>query len=336
MPEAIDGSAGREVGRSVTPDHIKQLIGGYATGTLTPGEQQALFQAALEDQDVFDALNHEQPLKDALESPAVRRELAAVLESKPSWWRMRWPVPVAAGAVALAALTVALMVNYNRPAPHPQEAKQMVQNRLPEPVEPAPAPIEKRKPARKQKPEPRVQEPARVAAPIQDSIVEPPAVAAAPSMARGMRGGVVGGVVGGFTASPAKSEMLALTATPLGLRYSISAGRLVVESDTDAVLYLFRRQGPADWIPVTPGGLTLKAHAAATTPPVAGDALLILSPTLLPQLAQTGPALNATIGRIREVNEAPLSPGQAIAGSTYLVSPRAAAGAVLVAPLVLP
>ena len=31
-------------------DAIQKLLGGYATGTLTPEEQQALFAAALDDQ----------------------------------------------------------------------------------------------------------------------------------------------------------------------------------------------------------------------------------------------------------------------------------------------
>jgi hypothetical protein len=37
-------------------EEIQKLIGGYATGSLTAGEQQALFEAALEDQELFDEL----------------------------------------------------------------------------------------------------------------------------------------------------------------------------------------------------------------------------------------------------------------------------------------
>jgi hypothetical protein len=37
----------------VKPDEIKQLLGGYATGTLTPEERKTLFDAALQDQDLF-------------------------------------------------------------------------------------------------------------------------------------------------------------------------------------------------------------------------------------------------------------------------------------------
>ena len=46
-------------------EDIQKLLGGYATGTLTPEEQQALFSAALEDQELFDALAREQSLRDA-------------------------------------------------------------------------------------------------------------------------------------------------------------------------------------------------------------------------------------------------------------------------------
>jgi hypothetical protein len=105
-------------------DDIRQLLGGYATGTLTPEEQQMLFAAALEDQELFDSLMREQALKDALDDPSVRRELIAELGPKPSGWKrfstwIRWPYPVAGvGALAAAALTVVLLV---RQAPHPAQ-----------------------------------------------------------------------------------------------------------------------------------------------------------------------------------------------------------------------
>ncbi len=40
----------------MTQDEIRRLLGGYATNTLTDGERTALFEAALEDQELFDAL----------------------------------------------------------------------------------------------------------------------------------------------------------------------------------------------------------------------------------------------------------------------------------------
>jgi hypothetical protein len=64
-------------------------VGGYATGTLTPEERQALFAAALEDQELFDALAREQPLRDLLGDPAAKAELLAALGEAPASWGQR-------------------------------------------------------------------------------------------------------------------------------------------------------------------------------------------------------------------------------------------------------
>ena len=48
----------------MTPDHIRQLLGGYATGTLTDQEKKLLFEAALEDQELFDAMAAEDSLRE--------------------------------------------------------------------------------------------------------------------------------------------------------------------------------------------------------------------------------------------------------------------------------
>ena len=57
-------------------DDIQKLLGGYATRTLTPDEQQALFEAALDDQQLFDALAREQALRDLLR------------DTGQTWWDM--------------------------------------------------------------------------------------------------------------------------------------------------------------------------------------------------------------------------------------------------------
>jgi hypothetical protein len=64
-------------------EDIRKLLGGYATGTLTAEERQALFEAALDDQELFDALTKEQPLRDLLEDPAARARLLAALDDSP-------------------------------------------------------------------------------------------------------------------------------------------------------------------------------------------------------------------------------------------------------------
>jgi hypothetical protein len=97
----------------MSPEEIKKLLGGYATGTLTAEEQQALFAAALEDQELFDALAREQSLCDLLRDPAARAELLSALDAPASrfgfWQWLRRPVVAGlatACVVAIAAVAV--------------------------------------------------------------------------------------------------------------------------------------------------------------------------------------------------------------------------------------
>ena len=98
----------------MSPEDVKKLLGGYATGTLTPEEQQALFAAALEDQGLFDALVREQSLRDLLRDPAARAELLSALDSPAGrtggfWQWLRRPAVAGlatAGVVAIAVVAV--------------------------------------------------------------------------------------------------------------------------------------------------------------------------------------------------------------------------------------
>jgi hypothetical protein len=98
----------------MSPEDVKKLLGGYATGTLTPEEQQALFAAALEDQELFDALAREQSLRDLLRDPAARAELLSALDSPAGrtggfWQWLRRPAVAGlatAGVVAIAVVAV--------------------------------------------------------------------------------------------------------------------------------------------------------------------------------------------------------------------------------------
>jgi len=67
----------------MSPEDIKKLLGGYATDTLTTEERQALFAAALEDQELFDALAREQSLRDLLRDPAAGRSAGDGLSHGP-------------------------------------------------------------------------------------------------------------------------------------------------------------------------------------------------------------------------------------------------------------
>ena len=63
------------------PD-LEKLLGGFAADTLTAEERKQLYTAALNDQQLFNALAGEQALKELLSDPDVRRRLLASLEQK--------------------------------------------------------------------------------------------------------------------------------------------------------------------------------------------------------------------------------------------------------------
>jgi len=117
----------------VTHEDIRRLIGGYATGTLTEAEQRLLFDAALNDQELFDELSREQALKEMLDEPGTRQRLIAALgQPKPKqfvWW------PWAAAGTAIAGAMVAIVFMWT-------PAKQEIAM-----VTPAPAPVVKDEPA---------------------------------------------------------------------------------------------------------------------------------------------------------------------------------------------
>ena len=64
----------------MTNDEARKLLWRYATGSLTEAERKALFEAALEDQELFDELAGEQALKEVLDEPGARQRLLAALE----------------------------------------------------------------------------------------------------------------------------------------------------------------------------------------------------------------------------------------------------------------
>jgi hypothetical protein len=91
-------------------EQVKHLLGGYATGTLTPEENAALMQAALEDQELFDALADDESLRRYLAEPEFRKDLLKATASKPSG--LRW---IAALGAAAACLFAALIWTTHRP-----------------------------------------------------------------------------------------------------------------------------------------------------------------------------------------------------------------------------
>ena len=138
----------------MTPREIEQLLGGYATDTLTEDERRILFEAALGNQELFDALASEQALKQLLEDPSSRAHLLAALGERrePSSFRLldwlrRPSVLALAGAVA-TAIVVMVVVNSGRvekpAATTTAEVRQPAPPQSPQPA--ASAPVESAKP----------------------------------------------------------------------------------------------------------------------------------------------------------------------------------------------
>ena len=80
----------------MTQDEIRKLLGGYATNALTLDERKLLFDAALEDQDLFNALQDEDTLRELLADPVTRQQVRGALantgikKERPRFWSRRW------------------------------------------------------------------------------------------------------------------------------------------------------------------------------------------------------------------------------------------------------
>lgn len=111
-------------------EEIEKLLGGYATGTLTAQERKLLFEAALADQALFNALADEQALKELLDNPHARRRLLTALRvqaSRPSalgrlrQWLQPPAVRMVAGGIAVAVLAVITVTQLLDTVPPPSE-----------------------------------------------------------------------------------------------------------------------------------------------------------------------------------------------------------------------
>src|SRR3984893_11946049 len=108
----------------MTSEQARKLLGGYATNSLTEAERQALFEAALDDQELFDALQQEEALKELLADPVSRNQVQQALTQTPAsaatvaaWWSRWW---VWGGFTAAVAATV-LIVSVIRSNEPPKE-----------------------------------------------------------------------------------------------------------------------------------------------------------------------------------------------------------------------
>jgi hypothetical protein len=115
-------------------EEIEKLLGGYATGTLTGEERDALFAAALEDQVLFDLLAREEPLRELLEDPVAKARLHRALEESTVAWYRAWLRPALLGALVTGMAVVAVVVE-RQAARRPGVA---ILARAPRPVLPVP------------------------------------------------------------------------------------------------------------------------------------------------------------------------------------------------------
>jgi hypothetical protein len=121
-------------------EDIQNLLGGFATDTLTASEREKLFTAALKNQELFDALADEQALRELLSDPVSRRELLEALEpQRPGFAWMRQPVFWTAAVCAMTLLAVGIIRQARPPA------TQMAQAVPPQPAAPAVARMEDRR-----------------------------------------------------------------------------------------------------------------------------------------------------------------------------------------------
>jgi hypothetical protein len=231
----------------MNPEDVRKLIGGYATGSLSEAERKLLFEAAMQDQELFDELAGEHALKEILEEPGARQRLLAALEQKSGvvWWSRPWPWMTAAVTVAIAIIVV-VSQRIPPPPPRPQEIAQVMKPAepvaAPPPPQPAPAP-------RKVSPPPARETSADAIAEARADKAEPQALADAAPAAPPQSQRQAVRAVSGFAARGGRAENLAASAVSVfGFNYTVRA---------DGVLEI---------VPASPGFLSVTAGANVLLP----------------------------------------------------------------------
>lgn len=271
------------------PDEARKLLGGYATGTLTSEEMHGLFMAALEDQELFDALAHEQAVKEAMDDPALRAEL---LDATHGQGRAGWLWWAVASVAAVVLTVVAIRFVPDNRTVQMARVETARAPELPAQAEPAPPPAAA---PSKPVPAPKKASSQRAAAiPQVDAVASQPAPAPLPQVA-----GAPAAVAGNKEAAPPPAllagKMMMRAAPAPVLRYAIEpAGdgrpRLKLDAAISGFAYVFEKQG-ANWIPAVAGGIAIAAHVPVYTPPLAsGEVLVILSEQALDNPDPNAPA----------------------------------------------
>lgn len=265
----------------MTRGDFRKLIGGYATGSLSAAERQILFQAALDDQELFDELAREQALKEVIEQPGARQRLIAALAmpaKPPGWWRRPWPWAVGATVAVGIAVTTMLV-------PHPRRGLEVAVIQAPPQaaVESAPPMTE---PARPTPPPPAKRDAPPAARKV--TPVSPALPAEVQAERRSVQPAGVAGVVAALSSAPQKS------ATPrFALDYAIESGsRLTIRTHGEGYLLVMSKSAESlDRIfPVTGDGHVLNDSSTEMQIPKAATAVLI---TFAAQPAGAGTGLDA-------------------------------------------
>jgi hypothetical protein len=235
----------------MTPDEARNLMGGYATGSLTEAEEKALFAAALEDQELFEELADQQAIKEVLNEPGARQRLLAALEPpshKAAWSQSPWPW--ATGAVAIA-IAIGIVISQRTPPP-PQQIAQVTkaEESAAAPVAPPPPVKQKTAPAPAPQPPVELQKKAEVLADkVEEAKPAPPAPEQEAAQARdgAARGGRARGFAAGAPAAAAlRSDNLAVSG--FGFTYAI------------------RADGFLEIVPLAPGFLSVTTSAGVVFP----------------------------------------------------------------------
>jgi hypothetical protein len=234
----------------MTQEEIRNLLGGYSTNTLTEREQAALFEAALEDQGLFDALQNEDALRELLADPVAREQVRLALQpaeaGRRRFWKQAWLIGAASLAVAIL-VAVGIVMRHREPAGQAVALRdQVAQSRI-EPRLEAPQPA------------PAIQAPARKRAAREQA--RPAQLAA--------------GVMGGIATGAALDTNAPLYTGPL-VRYSVlrsgpsgDAVRIEVVSQIEGSLALYREDAGGQWqrvFPVNGAALPIAANAPYQIP----------------------------------------------------------------------
>ena len=100
-------------------DDLRDLIGRYSTGSLSPAEEKRLFDAALDDQDLFNELLGEHDVKQLLAEPGARDRLIQALDPP----KRTAPWFIAAAALTGLAAAVLIVTVVIKPTPKPVESQ---------------------------------------------------------------------------------------------------------------------------------------------------------------------------------------------------------------------